>query len=129
MHTDPISDMFVRIKNAQAVGAPSVELPYSKIKYQITDILNKEGLIDKIEKKFKKTNKILKLNLKYDGKEPLIKEMKRVSKPSRRVYAGKSDILKRAGYGVKIVSTSQGLMTVKEAHKKGLGGEVICQIW
>ncbi len=129
MHTDPISDMFVRIKNAQAVGFPVVEMPYSKIKYQIADILNKEGLIDKIEKKFKKTNKILKLNLKYDGKEPLIKEMKRISKPSRRVYAKKLEILKRAGYGIKIVSTPQGLMTVKEAHKKGLGGEVICQIW
>jgi small subunit ribosomal protein S8 len=129
MNTDPISDMFVRIKNAQAVGFPAVELPYSKIKFQIADIFVKEGLIEKIEKKFKKTNKILKLFLKYDGKEPVIQEITRISKPSRRVYAGKLDMLKRSGHGVKIISTSQGIMTVKEAHKKNLGGELICQVW
>jgi small subunit ribosomal protein S8 len=129
MNTDPISDMIVRIKNAQAVGFPAVELPYSKIKFQIAELLVKEGLIDKTEKKFKKTNKILKLFLKYDGKEPVIKGMKRLSKPGRRVYGNKKEIGFRSGQGIRIISTSQGLMNAREAKKNNLGGELICQVW
>ena len=128
--TDPIADMLIRIKNAQAVNKETVDIPYSKIKYQIANVFLKEKLIKKIERKFRKTDKILRLTLSYHGKEPGIKGINRISKPGRRVYSAYSKLKSpKGGYGRFILSTSQGLMTEKEARKKKLGGEVICEIW
>ncbi len=130
MMTDPISDMLIRIKNAQAVGHPTVDIPYSRIKYQIVLILEREGFIEKVEKKFRRNKRIIKIFLKYENQEPKIIEMKRVSKPGRRVYLPYKKIkAPKGGYGVAIISTSQGLMTDKEARKRHLGGEVICEVW
>ena len=128
--TDPIADLLNRIRNAQAVFHPTVDIPFSQIKYKIIQILAKEGFIDKFEKKGKKTKKTIRITLKYIGKTPAISVLKRISKPGQRIYLPYKKIKKvRGGYGITIVSTSKGLMDNKEARKKKLGGEVICEIW
>jgi len=128
--TDPIADMLTRIRNAQAVSKPEVLVPFSKIKYQILKILEKEKFIEKIEKKGKGVKKKIKVVLKYNQKQPVISGLKRISKPGQRIYLPAKKIKSvRGGFGIAIVSTSQGLMTDKEARKKKLGGEIICEIW
>jgi len=136
--TDPISDMLTRIRNASAVKKSEVVLPMSKIKHEIAKILERDGWIEKVEiikEKGKKNGKAafdsLKIILKYDFEgRPAISSLKRVSKPGLRVYASKDElprVLNNAG--IAIISTSQGLMTNKEARKKKVGGEVICEIY
>lgn len=128
--TDPIADMFNRIRNAQAVLHPTVSIPFSNLKYEIGKILEHEGLIEKIEKKGRKEKKNIEITLKYSEKKPVISGLKRISKPGQRIYTPAKDIKSvRQDYGINIISTSKGLMTNKEARKKGLGGEVICEIW
>lgn len=133
--TDPIADMLTRIRNALAVRKPEVILPFSKIKLAIAEILEKEGFVKKVEKigGGSKDNKFdqIKIILKYLGpKQPAITSLKRVSKPGRRVYATKDELpIVLNGLGIAIISTSQGLMTNKQAKKAGLGGEVICEIY
>jgi len=128
--TDPIADLLNRIRNAQAVFHPTVDIPFSQIKYKIIQILAKEGFIDKFEKKGKKTKKTIRITLKYIGKTPAISALKRISKPGQRIYLPYKKIKKvRGGYGIAIISTSEGLMTNKETRKQKLGGEVIFKIW
>ena len=128
--TDPITDMLNRIRNAQAVLKPTVDIPFSNLKYEIAKILEKRRFIDKIEKKGKKIKKIFEIVLKYDDKSPAISGLKRVSKPGQRIYKGFEGLRPvKSGYGMAIVSTSKGLMTNKEARKQKLGGEVLCEIW
>lgn len=129
--TDPITDMFNRIKNAQAVNHQTVAIPFSKLKFEIAKVLEKQGFIEKIEKKGKKVKKIIEITLKYDkDKTPAISGIKRISKPGQRIYRPAVNIKKvRGGYGILVVSTSEGLMTNKEARKKKLGGEIICEVW
>jgi small subunit ribosomal protein S8 len=128
--TDPITDMLNRIRNAQSVGHSTVDIPFSKIKYQIAQILAKKGFIEKVEKKGRKTRKIIRLTLKYIDGIPAISGLKRVSKPGQRIYLPYKKIKRvKGGYGIAIVSTSKGLMTEKEAKKAKVGGEVICEIW
>jgi len=127
---DPITDMLNRIRNAQAVLKPTVDVPISKIKLEICQILAREGLIKGFEKKGRKNKKIIQIALQYDGKIPAISGMKRISKPGQKIYLPYKKIKKvKGGYGLSIISTSKGLMTDKEARKKKLGGEVICEIW
>lgn len=129
MLSDPIADMLIRIKNGYRAGKQVVEVPYSKTKEAIAKILLKEGYL----KKFKIKNlkfKILELSLKYEGKKPALEEVKRISRPGVRIYTKAGKIPKvRFGFGITIVSTPKGLMTDKEAKKRNLGGEVICQVW
>ncbi|MEA3452874.1 MAG: 30S ribosomal protein S8 [Patescibacteria group bacterium] len=128
--TDPIADMLIRIKNAQAVLHPSVEIPHSKLKYKLANILLESNFITSVEKKRNKINKIIKIGLKYDKKEPVIEELRRVSKPGRRIYTEAKKIRSpRGGRGMVIVSTPKGLMAGEEARKKNLGGEIICELW
>lgn len=128
--TDPISDMLTRIRNAQAVLHKTVVIPFSKFKFSLAEILEKEGLIDKISVQGRKTNKAIKIELKYNGNSPTISKIKRVSKQGQRIYIKKDELRPiRQGYGIVIISTSQGLMTNTEARKKGLGGELICEIY
>ena len=128
--TDPITDMLNRIRNAQAVFQPTVDVPLSKIKFEICQTLAREGFIKGFEKKGRKNKKIIQIALQYDGKIPLISGMKRISKPGQKIYLPYKKIRKvKGGYGLSIISTSKGLMTDKEARKKRLGGEVICEIW
>lgn len=126
---DPISDMLTRIRNAALVEKAEVVIPFSKVKFEMAKIMEGEKFIGGLQI-LEKENRF-KIFLKYgsDGTS-VIRNLKRVSKPGRRVYASK-DKLPRVlgGLGVAIVSTSQGLMTAKEARKRGLGGEVFCEIY
>ena len=128
--TDPITDMLNRIKNAQVVLHPEVSIPFSKLKYEIAKILERQGFIEKIEKKGKKTRKTIEITLKYIDKAPAISSLKRISKPGQRIYNSRREIKRvRSGYGITIISTPKGLMTNKEARRQKIGGEVICEIW
>ena len=128
--TDPIADMLIRLKNAQAVDHHGVEIPFSNLKHKLAKILLEKELIKGVEKKQNKAKKTLWISLKYKNKEPVIEGLRRVSKPGRRVYLPAKKIrLPRGGRGIMIISTPQGLMTGREARKKRLGGEVICEIW
>lgn len=128
--TDSIADMFNRIRNAQMAGKPGVLVPFSNIKLNIAQILEKNKFIDGIDKRKRKADKLLEIALKYDNKAPAISGIKRVSKPGQRIYASFNEIKPvRAGFGISIISTSKGLMTGKEARKQKLGGELICEVW
>lgn len=128
---DPITDLFNRIKNAQAVFHSTVFVPFSKFKYEILKILEKKGFIERFETKGRKNKKVLKIILKYDEeKRPMIMDFKRISKPGQRIYQPYQKIKKvKGGQGIAIISTSKGLMTDQEAKKQKIGGEVICEIW
>jgi small subunit ribosomal protein S8 len=136
--TDPIADMLTRIRNASMVGKTEVVLPMSKIKLEIAKILEKEGWIQKAEivniDSEKNSTKIfdqIKIILKYKKSgRPVITSIKRISKPGLRIYVKKEELPRVLNnYGVAIISTSSGLMTNKTAKSKGLGGEVLCQIY
>ena len=127
---DPISDMLTRIRNAQAVNHETVEFSFSKAKLEIAKVLEKEGFVGQIETKGRKVNKTIKIVLKYEGNNPVITNIKRISKSGRRIYIQKSELKPiRQDYGISIISTSFGTMSNREAKKKGLGGEVICEIY
>ena len=128
---DPIGDMITRIRNAQMRSLSSVEIPGSKFRASILDVLKKEGYIS--DYKFLtdvKHKNSLTVNLKYDNGSPVIKEIKRVSKPGRRIYA-KADSIPRIqnGLGLAIVSTSIGIMSDNDARMKNVGGEIICRVF
>jgi small subunit ribosomal protein S8 len=127
--TDPISDMLARIRNANRALLPGVDVPHSKIKESIASILKKEGYINDfaVEGKIPKT---IKVKLKYQGKKSIIEGLKRISTPGLRRYVGSTDIPRvRAGMGVAVLSTSEGVMTGVQARKKNIGGELLCYVW
>ncbi len=130
MITDPISDMLTRIRNASKVKKGEVVLPSSIIKFSIAKILQKEGYVATVNETVDGFRKTLTIGLKYENGMPVVHEVKRVSKPGRRVYA-KFDKLPHvlSGIGMAIISTPNGLMTNKEARARKLGGEVICEIF
>ena len=128
---DPIGDMITRIRNAQMRFLNNVKIPNSKFRAKILDVLKKEGYISdyKLSSISSKKN-ILSVDLKYDNGSPVIKEIKRVSKPGRRIYAKASSIPKiQNGLGLAIVSTSKGIMTDNDARNKNVGGEIICRVF
>jgi len=131
--TDPIADMLTRIRNASRVRKQEVFIPFSKLKLGIVKILKKEGFIEEYEEvKPDATNKFggLNITLKYDNNVCTISNLKRVSKPGRRVYVAKDKLLAvRNNFGISILSTSAGIMTNREAKKAGLGGEILCEIY
>ena len=129
--TDPIADMLTRIRNANTVGHDTVDVPASKMKRSIADILLAEGYIkgfDVIEDSKQGT---IKIQMKYGaGKERVISGIKKISKPGLKVYAKANEVPKvLGGLGIAIISTSQGVISDKEARKLGVGGEVICYVW
>ena len=127
--TDPISDMLTRIRNAHLALLPETEMPHSKMKERLAQILQKEGYIASFTVEGK-TLKTLKLKLKYTGKRGVIEGLTRVSKPGLRRYVGATDIPRvRGGLGTAIVSTSRGVLTGVEARKKNVGGDLLCYIW
>ncbi len=129
--TDPIADMLTRIRNANSVYHDKVEIPASKIKQAIVEILKLEGFVKDYEMISDGKQGILRVSLKYGAnREKVITGIKRISKPGLRVYA-KSDQLPRVlgGLGIAIISTSKGIMSDKQARKEGLGGEVIAYVW
>ena len=128
--TDPIADMLNRIRNAQAVLKETVDIPLSNLRYEVAKILEKGGFVARVEKKGKKTKKVIEITLKYNEKVPAISGLKRISKPGQRIYKRAKELKPvKGGYGIAIISTSKGLMTNKGARKQKLGGEVICEIW
>ena len=129
---DPIADMLTRIRNANMRKHATVDVPSSKMKIAIADILVSEGYIEKYDLVDNGNFKDIHITLKYtaDKSQRIITGLKRISKPGLRVYAGKEDMPKvLGGLGTAIVSTNEGVMTDKEARKRGVGGEVICFIW
>lgn len=131
MVTDPIADMLTRIRNAVAVGHERVAMPSSKLKVNIAQILVNEGFIDRYELSENGHRSELELVLRYaDRRRPVIEGLKRVSRPGHRVYRGAGELPRvQGGLGVAVVSTSQGLMPDREARKRRLGGEIICEVW
>jgi len=129
--TDPIADMLTRIRNANSAKHKTVDVPSSKMKTAIAEILFKEGYIKSFESISNENQGIIRITLKYDEKGTrVIDGIKRISKPGLRVYANKEELPKVLnGLGTAIISTSQGLKTDKEAREAGIGGEVLAYIW
>lgn len=131
MMMDRIADMLTRIRNAQTAGIEKIEMPASNILLAMAEILKEEGYIATVKAYNHKGHRFLRLTLRYDDEgAPVIREIRRVSKPGRRVYSGAEDIPRvRRGYGVAVVSTSQGIMTDKKARAAKIGGEVLCTVF
>ena len=129
--TDPIGDMFSRIRNGQMRSLHSVDMPSSNFRRNILDILKNEGFIKDYFIEKSENNKIsLRINLKYYEGNPVIKEIKRVSKPGRRVYSRATSIPRvMNGLGLAILSTPEGVMSDTEARKNNIGGEIICRVF
>ena len=129
--TDPIGDMFSRIRNGQMRSLTSINVPASNFRLQILEVLKNEGYINNffIEKK-DNNKKNLKVDLKYYEGNPVIREIKRVSKPGRRIYSRATSIPKiQNGLGLAIISTPKGVMSDNEARKNNIGGEIICRVF
>nr|YP_009399157.1 ribosomal protein S8 [Taenioma perpusillum]ARW68554.1 ribosomal protein S8 [Taenioma perpusillum] len=132
MTNDTISDMLTRLRNAHLARHQIVKLPSTKMSKNILSVLFKEGFISEFEEIRENKTEYLIVSLKYKGpdKKPVITKLKRVSKPGLRIYANHKEIPKiMGGIGIAIISTSQGLMTDRNARHFGLGGEVICYVW
>ena len=127
--TDPIADLLTRVRNALMRDKATVNVPYSKLKHELAKLLVKEGFLTSV-KKVKKDFDELEITLKYFEDKPVIKEIVRESKPGLRKYLSYKDIKPhKGGLGIKVLTTSKGLMTDKEAIKKQMGGEVICRVF
>lgn len=130
MISDPIGDMLTRIRNAAMAHKKTVELPGSKLKAAVAALLAKEGYLTRVEESKGTHGMTLRLELAYEGKEPLLTGIKRVSKPGLRWYVNKKKIpMVQGGAGVAIISTPQGVMSGKDAKKQGVGGELLCEVW
>jgi len=130
MHTDPIADMITRIRNGAQASKESVDIPASKMKLNIADILMKEGYIKGYKVIEDGKQGLLRVNLKYFNSRHVITGIQRVSKPGRRIYKGAQDIQPvRKGLGISIVSTSKGVMTDHRAKAENVGGEVLIRVW
>lgn len=129
--TDPIADMLTRIRNANMVSHPSVEVPASKLKIQLAKLLKEEGYIADYEVKEAGKFKVISITLKYDANgKPVITKLERISKPGLRHYSKAKNLQKvLGGMGVAIVSTPKGLLTDRKARKENVGGEVLCYVY
>lgn len=128
--TDPIADMLTRIRNAIMAGHDDVLVPSSRIKLSIARILKEESFIDDYETLEGKPQQMIKLQLKYADKQPALLGLEKVSKPGLRVYVERREIPRvYGGFGIAILSTSQGIMTGQGAWRRHLGGEVLCYVW
>jgi small subunit ribosomal protein S8 len=134
MISDPVADMLTRIRNAVIAGQLNTVVPHSTIKESIAHILKQEGYIEDFTVGDEVPARMISIRLKYWGKRrtrrSVITNLKRVSKPGRRIYVGKKEIpWVLSGMGISILSTPQGLMTGQQARRRGLGGEVLCYVW
>ena len=128
--SDPIADFLTRLRNAQMAQLPTVSSPSSKIKVAISKVLQDEGFINGFSVDDNEGKAVINVDLKYFQGNRVIEEIKRVSRPGLRNYKGKEELPKnRAGLGIAIMSTNKGLMTDKQAHLAGLGGEVLCTVF
>src|SRR3990170_3937140 len=131
MNTDPIADMLTRIRNGLIARHDFTEMPASRLKVSVADVLKKEGYIGGYELKEDGHRKTIRIGLAYaPDRKPVIVGLQRVSKPGLRVFAGRGEIPRvYGGLGVAVMSTPQGVMTGKEARQRGVGGEVLCYVW
>lgn len=131
MMTDPIADMLTRIRNAMLNESPVVEMPSSKIKVGLAQVLEREGYIWDFEVVDGQPHKVLRINIKYGPNgERVIQHLERVSKPGLRIYVGHDDIPEvLQGLGICILSTPAGLLSTREARAKHVGGELLCKVW
>ncbi|MDO8584323.1 MAG: 30S ribosomal protein S8 [bacterium] len=130
MYTDPIADFLTRLRNALAANHESILVPASRLKYAMAKILEREGYVANVKETAEGVQKTLEVTLKYQGRVPMIRSLERVSTPGRRVYRGAKELPRvLSDQGIAIISTSAGLMTNKEARKRKLGGEVLCEIY
>jgi small subunit ribosomal protein S8 len=129
--SDPIADLLTRVRNALHAGFPTVEAPASRIKLGVCEVLKKEGYIHDYVREEDGKQGIVRISLKYTAdRKPVIQGIKRVSKPSLRIYSGAKEFEQvRSGLGISIVTTSQGVMTAKQARNDNVGGEVLCTVW
>jgi len=129
MMTDPIADMLTRIRNALSAGKLNVNMPDSKQKRAIAQVLKDEGFITDFAQAEADAKPVLNIDLKYYEGKPVIEEIKRISRPGLRIYKGKTELPKvMGGLGVAIVSTSKGLMSDRAARQAGFGGEILCTV-
>lgn len=128
---DPITDLFNRIKNAEAVAQRTTEAPFSTLKLSVVEILKDRGFLVDFKKRGRRPNQTIKIDLKYDAlKQPALSGFRRISKPGQRIYKKAKEIRKvKDGFGVAIISTTKGLMTDLQARKEKVGGEVIVEVW
>jgi small subunit ribosomal protein S8 len=127
--TDPISDMLSRIRNAVLVRKPEVVVPHSRFKADLAELLVAAGYLGGVEE-IALPQRSLKIKLVYKGGQPVIRSLKRISTPGRRLYAKNTELPRvLSGLGIAVISTSQGLMTNLEARRKHLGGEVVCEVY
>ena len=131
MHTDPIADMLTRIRNANLALHPKVSMPSSKLKEEVAKILSSEGYVDGYKVEDAKVGKELTVTLRYQNdRDRVLNGIRRISSPGHRVYKGATELDRvRGGLGVSIVSTSDGLLTDREARRRKVGGEVLCEVW
>ena len=131
MMTDPVADMLTRIRNASQALHPTASMPSSKLKEEIARALVAEGYIDGYDVQADGQKKTLEITLRYGtGRSRVISGLRRISTPGSRVYVGASDLPRtRGGLGVVLVSTSQGLLSDREARRRHLGGEILCEVW
>tara|TARA_B100001109_G_scaffold32940_1_gene25846 strand:+ start:140 stop:535 length:396 start_codon:yes stop_codon:yes gene_type:complete len=127
---DPIADCLTRIRNGLMRGKNNVSVPYSKLKHDLVNVLISEGYLKSCKKTSIENKAMIEVELKYHDEAPVIKELKRVSKPSLRKYSSASDLDSvKGGLGAFIISTNQGLMTDKDAKAKNVGGEILCEVF
>ncbi len=132
--TDPIADMLTRIRNASRAHHATVEMPHSKLKVAVAEVLKDEGYIDTFEEKGEISRKVLKITLRYapgrGGKDPILMGIRRVSRPGLRVYSGSQEMPRVfGGLGTAIVSTPKGVMSGSKARRLKIGGEVLAHVW
>ncbi|MFT5179937.1 MAG: small subunit ribosomal protein S8 [Candidatus Paceibacteria bacterium] len=130
MVIDPVSNLIISLKNASKVGLSTVVLPYSRMQSNILNTLKKEGYVEDYVEEGKDIKKNLEVTLKYEDGKPVINDVKRISKFSRRVYVGAKDIRSvKRGYGSSVISTPNGIVSGREAKKSNAGGEILFEIW
>lgn len=131
MNTDPIADMLTRIRNAVAIANSEVDVPASKFKRALAKVLVSEGYLKSVDTVDVEGHPMLRIGLKYGPRRaPIIHELTRVSSPGRRAYAKAKHVpVVRGGLGVAVISTSQGLLVDRDARRKNLGGEIVCEVW
>jgi len=131
MMTDPIADMLTRVRNATAARKASVDVPWSRHKEEIARVLVQEGYLSAAATIEAEPRRVLRIDLRYDNqRRPVITGIRRVSRPSLRVYVGKEEIpLVRGGLGINVLSTPAGVLVDREAKQRGIGGELLCAVW
>jgi len=132
MQTDPIADMLTRIRNAVAIANASVDVPASTFKQSLAEVLVREGYLKSVERATdERGHPVLRIGLKYGPKRaPVIHQLTRISKPGRRAYAKAKQVpVVRGGLGIAVISTPQGLLVDREARRKNVGGEIVCEVW